>query len=253
MSTIVHEVGQEPGALPLLSHALLETWKRRNGRLLTFEGYQQAGGIRGAIAKTADSVYQYQLNNEQQTIARKIFISLTELGEGTQDTRRRAPLSELFYPPKQISAIKKVLRLLTNARLVIVGEKTAEVAHEALIREWPAMRRWLDEDREGLRIHRQLAEDVALWEELDCDVGALYRGARLSHALEWAATHTREMTSQERRFMAESRELEEREIREREEQQQRELETAQQLAQSERQRAEEQAEATRRQGATARI
>ncbi len=87
---LLREVGDEPGGLPLLSHALLETWQRRRGRTLTLAGYAESGGVRGAIAKTAESVYQ-RLTPEQQPIARSIFIRLTELGEGTQDTRRRAP------------------------------------------------------------------------------------------------------------------------------------------------------------------
>ena len=91
---LLEEVGAEPGALPLLSHALLETWQRRRGRTLTFGGYHESGGVRGAIAKTADRVWN-QLGFEQQAIARNIFLRLTELGEGTQDTRRRVARSEL--------------------------------------------------------------------------------------------------------------------------------------------------------------
>ena len=91
---ILQDVGTEPGALPLLSHALLETWKRRQGRTLTLQGYADAGGVKKAIAQTAESVYDH-LSPAEQTIARGIFLRLTELGEGVQDTRRRAKLDEL--------------------------------------------------------------------------------------------------------------------------------------------------------------
>src|SRR6266498_6029583 len=85
----------EPGALPLLSHALLATWERRRGRTFTLDGYRDSGGVRGAIAETAESVYTDQLNQTQQELACDIFLRLTELGEGTEATRRRAALKEL--------------------------------------------------------------------------------------------------------------------------------------------------------------
>jgi hypothetical protein len=175
----------EPGALPLLSHALLETWRRREGDKLTLAGYTAAGGVRGAIAQTADATYT-SLPPDRQVIARNIFLRLTELGEGTQDTRRRAPLDELIPQGEGAGTSAAVLRLLADARLVTTDEDAAEVAHEALIREWPALRRWLDEDREALRLHRQLTEDAAAWEASGRDDSYLYRGARLEAAGEWA-------------------------------------------------------------------
>jgi hypothetical protein len=180
----------EPGGLPLLSHALLETWKRRRGHKLTLRGYAESGEVRGAIARTAESVYS-RLTPLGQTIARRIFISLTELGEGTQDTRRRAALGEFSPNPDEAANVQAVLKLLADERLVTTDAKTAEVAHEALIREWPTLRGWLDEDREGLRLHRQLTHDAKEWERLGRDEGALYRGARLAAALEWARGITR--------------------------------------------------------------
>src|SRR4029077_16289540 len=92
---ILHDVGEEPGALPLLSHALLETWLRRRGTVMTLKAYAESGGVRGAIARTADRVFHGELDRDQQDIARSIFLRLTELGEGNQDTRRRVALREL--------------------------------------------------------------------------------------------------------------------------------------------------------------
>ncbi len=206
VETLLKDIGDEPGGLPLLSHALLETWKRRRGRKLTLRGYTESGEVRGAIARTAESVYS-RLTPLGQTIARRIFISLTELGEGTQDTRRRAALAELSPNPDEAANVQAVLKLLADERLVTTDEKTAEVAHEALIREWPTLRGWLDEDREGLRLHRQLTEDAQEWEVLKRDEGALYRGARLAQAAEWAKAHAEEMTALEREFVEASRAL----------------------------------------------
>ena len=194
----------EPGALPLLSHALLETWRRREGNQLTFSGYTEAGGVQGAIAKTAESVFQEQLTPAQQTIARSIFLRLTELGEGTQDTRRRALISELLPASDAVEETQTVLNLLSAARLVTTDEESAEVAHEALIREWPTLRFWLSRNREGLRLHRHLTESAQAWRELEQDPGELYRGSRLEQAIEWAAQHDDELNDLERGFLAAS-------------------------------------------------
>ena len=237
---ILRDVGDEPGALPLLSHALLETWKRRAGHMLTLKGYADAGGVHGAIAHTAESVYQ-NLSEEEQFIARNIFLRLTELGEGTEDTRRRALFNELMSQEGDASTIRNVLNILADARLLTLSEETAEVAHEALIREWPTLREWLNQDREGLRLHRHLTEAARDWELLGRDPGALYRGAHLARARESAALHPNALNIEERAFLNASLEQEQHEQREREEQQERELEAAQKLAETERARAEEQA------------
>jgi DNA-binding SARP family transcriptional activator/WD40 repeat protein len=244
---ILRDVGDEPGALPLLEHALLETWQRRSGRTMTLKGYAAAGGVQGAIAHTADAVYA-RLDPEQQEQARRIFLRLTELGEGTQDTRRRAPLSELVPDTQEGQAVESLLKTLADARLVTLSEDTAEVAHEALIREWPALRSWLSEDRESLRLHRRLTEAAQEWEKLGRDNDELYRGARLAQALEWASQsgHAQEMNTLEKAFLAGSQEMAESEAREHAAQQQRELEAAQKLAESERKNAEDQKQTARR-------
>ena len=237
----------EPGALPLLSHALLVTWERRRGRTLTLSGYTASGGVRGAIAETAESVFYDQLDRDQRQIARHIFIRLTELGgDNTQaDTRRRVSIDELPTRPEEREAVHQVLSALADARLVTTDQNAAEVAHEALIREWPTLRGWLEEDREGLRQHRYLTEAAQEWEELGRDPGVLYRGARLAQAVELAAAHPDILNEGERVFLDASQALAENETRERESQRQRELEAARQLAEAERARAEEQTQANR--------
>ena len=105
-----------------------------------------------------------------------------------------------------------------------------EVAHEALIREWPTLRAWLAEDRESLRLHRHLTEAARSWQELDCEPGELYRGARLAQALEWHAGHPGVLNELEEDFLAASQAQSEQEIIEREAARQREIETAQRFA-----------------------
>jgi WD40 repeat protein len=233
---IVRDVGSEPGALPLLSHALLETWKHRHGTMMTLESYAESGGVRGAISHTADAIFTQRLTPEQQLIARRIFLRLTNLGEGAQDTRRRANLSELEPTPE----VETVLHTLIDARLITVSEGSAEVAHEALIREWGTLRAWLEEDRENLRIQRRLTDSAAEWEDSNRDDGLLLRGSRLAEATEWSEHREIEMSTLEREFLTASREAIEREATEREAARQRELEQSRQLAETERKRAEEQ-------------
>jgi WD40 repeat protein/class 3 adenylate cyclase len=233
---ILRDVGDEPGALPLLSHALLETWKRRAGHTLTLKGYADAGAVRGAIAHTAESVYQ-NLSHEEQPIARDIFLRLTELGEGTEDTRRRASFDELISRPEDAGPVRAVLNILAEARLITLSEDNAEVAHEALIREWPKLQQWLSEDREGMLLHRRLTEAAHEWELLGRDTGSVYRGARLAQANEWIILHPRVLNIHERLFLDASNLQAEREEEEREAQRERELMAAKELADTQRQSA----------------
>ena len=209
---LLRDVGEEPGALPLLSHALLETWKRRRGHTLTLAGYQAVGGVHGALAQTARHLYR-SFSAEQQAVARRIFLRLTELGEGTQDTRRRAALNELASGAEQPFQVQVVLQALAGARLVTTQQDCAEVAHEALIREWPTLRGWLDEDRDGLRVQRHLTQAAAEWERRGRDPGDLYRGARLAWAQERAGEHAASLSAAESEFLRASREALRRERR----------------------------------------
>ena len=248
---ILKDMGDEPGALPLLSHALLETWKRRQNQMLTLQGYNQSGGIRGAIARTAEKVF-LQLDTEQQTLARKIFQSLTELGQSseegllTPDSRRRVRLSELIFNGEKSKSLETLLKKLSDARLIIVTETSAEVAHEALIREWPRLRGWLAEDRENLVLHRQLNRAASRWDADGRKSDDLYRGSRLAQALEWAGEHRVEMSILEKTFLDASKSWADKEFLEREAQKEKELAAAKKLAESESRRAEEHKLASRR-------
>jgi WD40 repeat protein/transcriptional regulator with XRE-family HTH domain len=251
---LLRDIGREPGALPLLSHALLETWQRRRGRVMTLSGYTSSGGVRGAIAETAESVFADRFTHDQQDVVRRIFLRLTELGDetATGDMRRRTTFNELILKPEETNTTHALLKVLADARLIVTNEDTVEVAHEALIREWPRLRGWLDDNRDGLRLHRQLTESAQEWEELDCDAELLYRGARLTQAQEWAVTHRDEMNELESTFLNASISWAQREATEREAQRRRELEAAQKLAESEKQRAEQQTRFARQLGTRAR-
>jgi class 3 adenylate cyclase/energy-coupling factor transporter ATP-binding protein EcfA2 len=201
---VLRDVSGEPGALPLLSHALRATWERRDGRTLTVEGYRESGGVGSAVAQTADTLVE-SVPPDQRALVRSLFLRLTELGEGIEDTRRRVDIDDLVPEGASPDAVQALLDRLAGARLVTLGEGTAEVAHEVLIREWPALRGWLDEDREGIRLHRRLGDAARLWDAGGREASDLYRGARLTAALEWAHAHAHDLNATEREFLDESR------------------------------------------------
>ena len=253
----LRDVSDEPGALPLLSHALLETWRRRRGRTLTFAGYQESGGVQGAIAKTAETIFN-QLSPKQQLIARNIFLRLTDPGEDFADeelpaffSRRRAELAELVPRPEETADVHVVLNKLADARLVTISQETIEVAHEALIREWARLGTWLNENREALQLRRHLTAAAQEWERSGRDASALYRGARLAQFAEWPNPTAGELSIQERLFIDAS--LAEQQAREAAAaaRRQRELETAQTLAEAQRQRAEVEAQRAEEQAESA--
>jgi WD40 repeat protein/transcriptional regulator with XRE-family HTH domain len=201
--TILEDVADEPGALPLLSHALLETCKRRRRLMLTVAGYRDAGGVRGAIAQTAERTLQ-ALPEADRAVARSIFLNLTEIAEGSEPTRRRVDRGELATHARSPDVIDRVLGVLADARLVSVEERTVVVAHEALIRHWPRLRGWVDADRAGLLIQRRLTDAARQWDVLKREPAALYRGTRLTEAVEWRDAHAASLSDLEQAFLAES-------------------------------------------------
>ena len=201
---LVADVADEPGALPLLSSSLLELWQRRDGRRLRLDAYEHAGGVRGAVARLAERAYE-QLDDERREVARRILLRLAA-GEGDAVVRRRVPLAEL-----EGDGVEETLAVLADQRLVTIGEGEVEVAHEALLREWPRLRGWLDEDAQGRRVHAHLIGAARDWEQGGRDPGELYRGARLAAALDWAGAHERELNASERAFLDASRARAERE------------------------------------------
>ncbi|MFI9255513.1 hypothetical protein [Streptomyces sp. NPDC053069] len=208
---LIEEVTDAPGGLPLLSHVLLEIWRRRRGSTLTMTGYEAAGGLAGAIAKTADEVYG-RFTEGQKSAARRMLLRLVIPGDGTPDTRCPVSRAELQDVGGQETA--KVLQALTRARLLTADDDTVDLAHEALLTAWPRLRRWIDQDREHLRVHRTLTEAARAWADLDRDPGALYRGTRLATAQDhFGSGPTADLTSLERAFLTASLTMREQEQR----------------------------------------
>ena len=201
VDALVLDVIDQPGALPLLSTALVELWEKREGRAIRLSAYAATGGVRGAVGRLAEAAFG-AFDKDEQTIARGLFLRLSA-GDGDAVVRRRVPLPELDVGSSP--RVAGVVKMLTEARLVTVGDGSLEVAHEALLREWPRLAAWLDEDRAGRRLREHLVTAAREWDAADHDPGELYRGTRLGAAIDWTTDHTLELTETERAFLAESR------------------------------------------------
>jgi WD40 repeat protein/transcriptional regulator with XRE-family HTH domain len=207
-SRLVEEVTDAPGGLPLLSHVLMETWRRRRGKTMTLTGYEAAGGIEGAVAKTAEDAYRH-FTQAQAAAARRMLLRLVAPGDGTPDTRRPTGQDELEVSRRQETEQETetghVLEAFTRARLLTLDGDTVELAHEALLTAWPRLRGWIEEDRERLRLHRKLTDATRTWEELGRDAGALYRGSRLVTAEEcFSSGPAEDLTALEHQFLTAS-------------------------------------------------
>ena len=207
---LVGDVEGEPGALPLLSTALLELWQKRQDGALTLTAYDEAGGVHGAVARLAEGTYA-RIPEERRPLVRALMLRLVGEGEGDASVRRRASLAELDL--ERNKDVADVLTTLADSRLVTVGEGSVEVAHEALLREWPRLREWIDEDVVGRRLRGQITVAANEWHTAGRDQSELYRGARLAAALDWSADHALELNELEREFVTESREVSEHEAK----------------------------------------
>lgn len=202
LDVILADVAGGPGTLPLLSTALAETWERRSGRTLTLAGYHAAGGVSGALARLAEDAYQ-GLGPDARIATRRLLVRLCDTGDdGRRDLRRRLPLADVAAEGDDHAHAG--LEALVERRLLVVDRDTIEVAHEALLREWPRLRSWLDDDAQGRLLHRRVTEAARAWRRAEDDPSELYRGARLGAALEWAATHDADLNDTERAFIAAS-------------------------------------------------
>ena len=195
---LVADVRDEPGALPLLSTTLLELWQHRDGLRLSHGAYERSGGVRGAVARLAEEAFT-QLDPDRQAVARSVVMRLVGLGADGAVERRRVPLKEFGTDGSQ--DVADVLALFTDRRLLTVSTGTVEVAHEALLREWPRLAGWIEENRDGVRIHRALSAAAQEWQRLRRDDGAVYRGTRLAETLEWRTAHDASLNDLEREFL----------------------------------------------------
>jgi WD40 repeat protein/class 3 adenylate cyclase len=206
VDALLADVSDQPGALPLLSTALLELWQRREGRMMRLAAYAETDGVRGAVARLAEDAYGRLRADEQET-ARAVLLRLADEGEAGV-VRRRASLAE--FEGDTLSS--EVIEALADRRLLTLSEGSVEVAHEALLAEWPRLRDWLDEDAEGRRLRHALTVAAAEWDAGGRDPDELWRGARLAAAIDLLAGHERELGELGRTFIVESRAVSEREV-----------------------------------------
>lgn len=197
---LMRDAEHQPGALPLLSHALAETWERREEGLLTVEGYRASGGITGAVAASADRLHE-SLSEDGRSHLRWLMMRMGSLAEHGEPVRTPVPREVATSDPERA----RVLDLLVRSRLVTTDEGSFDLAHEALIRAWPRLRGWLEEDRVGQRLWRHLAAASAEWDRLGRPDSELYSGVRLEAALEWAMHPTALPTPLEQEFLDASR------------------------------------------------
>ncbi|HEX5861101.1 MAG TPA: BTAD domain-containing putative transcriptional regulator [Nocardioides sp.] len=198
VDVLVHEVRDDRGALPLLSHALLETWQRREGNTLTVEGYRGSGGIHGAVAQSAEQLYG-RIEPEQRRQLRDLVLRLVSPGAEGEAVRTRVP-RRLVAP-----AHDELVEALVAARLVTSDEGVLEITHEALTRAWPRLRGWLDDDVEGQQIRHHLSGAADAWDTLGRPDSELYRGVRLVRALDWKERTSSALTDTEREFLERAR------------------------------------------------
>ncbi|WP_068115629.1 WD40 repeat domain-containing serine/threonine protein kinase [Tropicimonas marinistellae] len=209
VDTIVDGAGKEPGALPLISHALVETWARRKGTTLTLGGYQASGGVAGALSKTAEAIYETSFDDIEREAARRLLLSLVWPGEDSSDTRRILKRSELDAA-SDADVLRRVADVLTDARLLTVDDRTIQITHEALLRSWPRLRRWIEDSRNDLRTRLRLVQLAEDWETAGRDEEMLLRGVRLALALEWLEKNEDRVGTLERDFIQTSRDATER-------------------------------------------
>ncbi len=193
---ILRDAAGHSTALPLLSHALVETWLRREASVLTVAGYEEVGGLTGAIALTADQLFD-DLTPAQREACRSTLLRLVELGPDGQPLRRYAKASVLNDDPVRAAVVARLVR----ARLLSASDDTIAVTHELLAIAWPRLHDWLEEDAAGARLLGKLTAAADAWEADGEREEDLYRGVRLQNTLDWRSASKPDLTSTETRFL----------------------------------------------------
>jgi WD40 repeat protein/transcriptional regulator with XRE-family HTH domain len=252
VATIIQNVGDQPGTLPLLQYALSELFEKRDGRVLTNKAYLEIGGVLGALGRSAEKVYA-GLSETEVAAARQLFLRLVTLGEGTEDTRRRVLRAEIeALQGNHQSAIQAVIgafgkvRLLSFDRDPITHGPTLEVAHEAILREWGRLRAWLEENRAQVRMQRQLSSAASEWEGAERDASFLLTGTKLAQFEDWTANANIALTRHELDYLSTSIAARDKRAQDESARQKRELDSVRKLAETEASRAELQAQSAKR-------
>lgn len=196
----------EPAALPLLQFTLLKLWEHRERNYITWDAYRRLGGGRLALASSADAFFD-NLIPEEQTTARRILLRLVRAGDGFEITSNRVRVDSLYGTGEAEDRISRVLDKLVQARLVrvsqgdVLGDRQIEVAHEALVRNWPRLVGWLEEERESIRQRQRLADAAEQWITLGRDSGALLPATLLLEASRFVAARDVQLSNSEAEFL----------------------------------------------------
>ena len=190
VDTLIREILGEPAALPLLQFALLKLWDNRERNRITWEAYRRVGGVMEALENTAEEIYNAMLPEEQIT-TRRIMMRLVQPGQGLEVTRSRTRRRSLYLAGEATDRVDRVLEKWVDAHLIRItkGETPAEdqfeVAHEALVRNWPRLVDWLDEERLRLRHRQRLTTQAEQWDENGRDPDILLRGSALTEVQDY--------------------------------------------------------------------
>lgn len=202
VAQIVGDAAGEPGSLPMVQYALTETFEAASDDgVMTLHDYQRLGGVTGVLAQRAEEIFD-GLSAEEREAARRLFSRLVAPGDGSEPTRRRALRTELTTVPDAVVDAFGAARLLSFDRDPATREPTVELSHEALIRHWPRLVAWTDEESDGLRLLHHLTASSQEWERSGRDPSLLYRGARLDAAEGWARSHPDELSDLESAYVA---------------------------------------------------
>lgn len=191
VSLLLEQTRGRDGALPLLEFALQRIWETWDNQSPD-KALRDIGGVGGALTGRAQEIYG-ELEPEDQKIARRLFVSLVQIGEGAKDTRRRVSLQDLVAHGEDVTRLRAVaFRFsLAGSRLVTLasdenGRETAELTHEALLEQWQPLREWVERQREDLRFNERLADGARRWESLGCPQGMLWRPPELDQLCHFA-------------------------------------------------------------------
>ena len=193
---LLRDAGSSADVLPHLSHALVATWERREGRTLTVSGYEDSGGITGAVTRSAEDFF-HELDASGREACRTIMLRLVDLTPDGAPLRRRISTAVLAEDPCRA----EVLERLVTARLVTADGDTVAIAHEAVARAWPRLAGWLADDAESARVWRSVETAATAWEQEGRPDDDLLRGARLQTALEWRASRDPDLSRTEADFL----------------------------------------------------
>jgi hypothetical protein len=247
IDALLHDTLGEPAALPLLQFSLLKLWDARERNRVTWQAYQRIGGGRRALARSADALYD-SLIPEDQVTARRILMRMVRPGEGLEITSNRIRRDQLYRAGEARDRVDRVLERLITARLVRLtpgdtpGSAQIEIAHEALVRNWPTLVNWLEDERAAIATRRRLEAKAAEWVWLGGGAAGLLDEVQLAEAERWLSSAEAAYLGYDEALLdlvAASRAAIDQARHAEEEQRRRELEQAQALAEARRIQAEQ--------------